>query len=69
MSGHTDKGIVRDGVLEPGIDFLAKPFTAESLLAAVDKAMSRGAGGSGPALAAADAVPPASRLPRPRLPF
>jgi len=43
MSGHTDKGIVRDGVLEPGIDFLAKPFTAESLLSAVSKAMSRDA--------------------------
>jgi CheY-like chemotaxis protein len=41
MSGHTDKGIVRDGVLEPGIEFLAKPFTAEALLAAVDAAMTR----------------------------
>ena len=40
MSGHTDKGIVRNGVLEPDIDFLAKPFTSEALLAAVDKAMS-----------------------------
>ncbi len=40
MSGHTDKGIVRDGVLEPDIEFLAKPFTAEALLAAVDKAIS-----------------------------
>jgi CheY-like chemotaxis protein len=44
MSGHTDKSIVRDGVLEPGIDFLPKPFTSESLLAAVDRAMSRGLG-------------------------
>jgi FixJ family two-component response regulator len=41
MSGHTDKGIVRDGVLEPDIDFLAKPFTAEALLAAVDRALTR----------------------------
>jgi signal transduction histidine kinase/CheY-like chemotaxis protein len=41
MSGHTDKGIVLDGVLEPDIQFLAKPFTAEALLAAVDKAMSQ----------------------------
>ena len=40
MSGHTDKGIVHDGVLEPDIEFLAKPFTSEALLAAVDKAMS-----------------------------
>jgi PAS domain S-box-containing protein len=36
MSGHTEKGIVHDGVLEPGIHFLAKPFTSEGLLAAVD---------------------------------
>jgi two-component system cell cycle sensor histidine kinase/response regulator CckA len=42
MSGHTDKGIVHDGVLEADIDFLAKPFTAEALLAAVDGAISRG---------------------------
>jgi two-component system, cell cycle sensor histidine kinase and response regulator CckA len=39
MSGHTDKGIVHDGVLELDIDFLAKPFTADALLAAVDKSM------------------------------
>jgi FixJ family two-component response regulator len=39
MSGHTDKGIVHDGVLEPDIEFLAKPFTADALLAAVDKAL------------------------------
>jgi PAS domain S-box-containing protein len=39
MSGHTDKGIVRDGVLEPDIDFLAKPFTAAALLEAVDRAI------------------------------
>jgi len=39
MSGHTDKGIVHDGVLEPGIRFLGKPFTSEALLAAVDEAM------------------------------
>ena len=41
MSGHTDKGIVHDGVLEPGIEFLGKPFTAEALLAAIDAAMTR----------------------------
>jgi two-component system, cell cycle sensor histidine kinase and response regulator CckA len=44
MSGHTEKGIVHDGVLEPGIDFLAKPFTREALLAAVDAAMTKAPG-------------------------
>jgi CheY-like chemotaxis protein len=39
MSGHTDKGIVHDGVLEPDVSFLAKPFTAQSLLAAVEDLM------------------------------
>jgi len=39
MSGHTDKGIVRDGVLQAGVEFLAKPFTSESPVAAVDAAM------------------------------
>jgi PAS domain S-box-containing protein len=41
MSGHTEKGIVHDGVLEPGIHFLAKPFTSEDLLAAVDAAVAQ----------------------------
>ena len=36
MSGHTDMGIVRDGILEAGIDFLAKPFKSEELISAVD---------------------------------
>jgi two-component system, cell cycle sensor histidine kinase and response regulator CckA len=44
MSGHTDKGIVHDGILEPGIEFLAKPFTAETLLAAVDAVMAQETG-------------------------
>jgi FixJ family two-component response regulator len=44
MSGHTDKGIVIDGVLEPGIDLLAKPFTADALLDAVEDALSRNIG-------------------------
>jgi FixJ family two-component response regulator len=39
MSGHTDMGIVRDGVLDAGIDFLAKPFTSEALISAVDTAL------------------------------
>jgi PAS domain S-box-containing protein len=41
MSGHTDKGIVHDGIIEQGIEFLAKPFSAEALLEAVDAALAR----------------------------
>ena len=43
MSGYPDDDIVRHGVLEPDIDLLAKPFTAEALLSAMDKALARGA--------------------------
>jgi two-component system, cell cycle sensor histidine kinase and response regulator CckA len=35
MSGYTDDAIVNHGVLEPGTQFLAKPFTHASLLAKV----------------------------------
>jgi two-component system, cell cycle sensor histidine kinase and response regulator CckA len=45
MSGHTDKGIVHDGVLEPDVSFLAKPFTAQALLAAVESVMAQGGEG------------------------
>ena len=31
MSGYTDEAIVHHGVLAPGIDFVAKPFTSETL--------------------------------------
>ena len=41
MSGHAEHAIVRHGVLEPGINFIAKPFAAEALLAAVENVMSR----------------------------
>lgn len=33
MSGYTDDAIVKQGVLEPGLAFIYKPFTAESLSA------------------------------------
>jgi FixJ family two-component response regulator len=31
MSGYTDETIVHHGVLEPGIAFLQKPFSSETL--------------------------------------
>jgi FixJ family two-component response regulator len=31
VSGYTDYAIIRHGMLEPGIAFLQKPFTPESL--------------------------------------
>jgi YesN/AraC family two-component response regulator len=32
MSGYTDEAIVQHGVLEPGIAFIQKPFSADQLL-------------------------------------
>ena len=31
MSGYTEEAIVQHGVLKPGISFLSKPFTSDSL--------------------------------------
>jgi CheY-like chemotaxis protein len=41
VSGHAEEVIVKRGVLEPGIDFLAKPFTPSALLARVRQVLDR----------------------------
>jgi FixJ family two-component response regulator len=32
MSGYTDDAIVHHGVLEPGVNFIEKPFSTEGLV-------------------------------------
>jgi PAS domain S-box-containing protein len=41
LSGHAQEVIGRHGVLEPGVAFLAKPFTASSLLTKVREVLDR----------------------------
>ncbi|MEO6325267.1 MAG: ATP-binding protein [Thermoanaerobaculia bacterium] len=41
MSGYADKGIVREGVLEPGLAFLPKPFTPQKLAQKIREAVSQ----------------------------
>ncbi|MBC8116141.1 MAG: PAS domain S-box protein, partial [Candidatus Saccharimonas sp.] len=42
MSGYTDEAIVQHGVLQPGIAFLHKPFTAGALGRKIREALDRG---------------------------
>jgi two-component system cell cycle sensor histidine kinase/response regulator CckA len=42
MSGHTDEAIIHHGVINHGIAFLQKPFTAELLGEKVREVMDRG---------------------------
>ncbi len=42
MSGHTDRVIVRQGILEKGIDFIQKPYSTDRLLAKVRHVLDRG---------------------------
>ncbi len=39
MSGYTDDVIARQGILEPGLRLLPKPFSVELLLSAVSAAL------------------------------
>ncbi|MFN7977591.1 MAG: hypothetical protein U0P30_05600 [Vicinamibacterales bacterium] len=39
MSGYTEDAIVHHGVLMPGIAFLHKPFTAQSLARKIEETL------------------------------
>jgi PAS domain S-box-containing protein len=41
MSGYADEAIVQHGVLEPGIDFVQKPFTPDRLLGQLRRVLDR----------------------------
>jgi hypothetical protein len=32
MSGHTDHALLRQGLLEPGVELIEKPFTPDALV-------------------------------------
>jgi two-component system, cell cycle sensor histidine kinase and response regulator CckA len=54
MSGYTDETIVRNGVLQPGIVLLEKPFTREALIGKVHDALGQPL--SAPGEAGADSI-------------
>jgi hypothetical protein len=41
MSGYTEDSIVRHGVLNPGIAFLHKPFTSDTLGRKISEVLDR----------------------------
>jgi PAS domain S-box-containing protein len=42
MSGYTENAIIHHGVLDSGLDFIAKPLTTSTLLAKIREVLSRG---------------------------
>jgi PAS domain S-box-containing protein len=42
MSGYTDEAVTQNSVLEPGAEFVQKPFTADALLRKVRRVLDRG---------------------------
>jgi DNA-binding NtrC family response regulator len=43
MSGYTDDAIVHHGVLDPGTNFIEKPFTAETLTSTIRDVLKKSA--------------------------
>jgi len=41
LSGYTENTVVRQGVLEPGVEFLAKPFSQDALAGKIREILDR----------------------------